>query len=63
MPGLVLSINIAVGDVLAKGETILILEAMKMENLIKATSDVTIKSIAINQGQAVVKGQLLVEFE
>jgi biotin carboxyl carrier protein len=63
MPGLVLSINVVVGDVLAKGDTILILEAMKMENLIKATSDVTIKSVCINQGQAVVKGQLLIEFE
>lgn len=63
MPGLVLSINVAVGDVLTKGDTILILEAMKMENLIKATSDVTIKSISVTQGQAVVKGKLLVEFE
>jgi biotin carboxyl carrier protein len=63
MPGLVLSINVAVGDTLKKGETVLILEAMKMENLIKAPADVMVKSIKINQGQAVEKGQLLVEFE
>jgi biotin carboxyl carrier protein len=63
MPGLVLSINVAVGDTLKKGETVLILEAMKMENLIKAPADVVVKSIKINQGQAVEKGQLLVEFE
>ena len=62
MPGLVLSLNAAVGDTIVKGDTLLILEAMKMENLIKATTDVTIKAIHVSQGQAVVKGQLLVEF-
>ncbi len=63
MPGLVLSINVAVGDEVKKGDTVLILEAMKMENLIKAPSDAFIKAIQIKQGQAVDKGQLLIDME
>ena len=63
MPGLVLSINVAVGDEVKKGDTVLILEAMKMENLIKAPSDAVIKAIHIKQGQAVDKSQLLIDVE
>lgn len=62
MPGLVLNIAVTVGQQVLKGEKVLILEAMKMENVIKAAADVTIKAIHITQGQAVDKGQLLLEF-
>lgn len=61
MPGLVLEISINVGDTLAKGDKVMILEAMKMENVIKAAGDGTVKAIHITKGTAVEKGQLLIE--
>ena len=63
MPGLVLSTAVQAGDVLQKGSPILVLEAMKMENEIKAESDVTVSRVAVQAGDAVQKGQLLIEFE
>ena len=63
MPGLVLDIMVQVGDVLAKGDSVLILEAMKMENVIKAEGDAVVKSIEITKGTPVEKNQILVEFE
>ena len=63
MPGLVLSIEAGVGQAVKKDDPLLVLEAMKMENVLKAPGDLTIKSIGIEQGQAVEKNQLLLEFE
>ena len=63
MPGLVLDIVVNVGDEVSKGDSVLILEAMKMENVIKAEGDAVIKSISIEKGTAVEKNQILVEFE
>ena len=63
MPGKVLSVIVKVGDSITKGEGILILEAMKMENVLKAESDCVIKSILIDAGQSVEKGQLMIELE
>lgn len=63
MPGLVLEINVEVGQEVAKGDTLLILEAMKMENVIKSPTDGTIKSIAVNKGDTVEKNQLILNFE
>jgi biotin carboxyl carrier protein len=63
MPGLVLQVNVQVGQSVQKGDTLLILEAMKMENVLKAAHEGVIKSIQISQGQAVEKGQLLLELE
>lgn len=63
MPGLVLDVLVEVGDVLAKGDSVLILEAMKMENVIKAEGDAVVKSIEITKGTPVEKNQILVEFE
>jgi biotin carboxyl carrier protein len=63
MPGLVLSILVEPGQSVHKGDSLLILEAMKMENVIKASADATIKSIAVQKGNAVEKGQLLITFE
>ncbi|GAB3934990.1 acetyl-CoA carboxylase biotin carboxyl carrier protein subunit [Larkinella terrae] len=62
MPGLILSLNIQPGDTLRKGDTVLILEAMKMENVIKSPTDGIIKTVLINRGQTVDKNQVLVEF-
>lgn len=63
MPGLVLSIDVAIGTEVKKGDALLILEAMKMENVIKSPTDGVIKSIAVKTGQAVEKNQLLLNFE
>jgi len=63
MPGLVLSIDVKVGQSIKANETLVVLEAMKMENVLKAPTDVTVKSIEVEQGQAVEKNQLLIEFE
>lgn len=63
MPGLVLDVMVSVGDAIAKGDSLLILEAMKMENVIKSEGEGVIKSIEINQGDKVDKGQILIELE
>ncbi|MFZ1678994.1 MAG: biotin/lipoyl-containing protein [Saprospiraceae bacterium] len=63
MPGLVTSIKIVAGDHVTKGTTLLILEAMKMENVIAAPHDATIKEVKVKVGQAVERGFPLVEFE
>ncbi len=63
MPGLVLGIMVEPGQQVLKGDVLLILEAMKMENVLKATGDGRVKNIAVSKGAAVEKGQLLVEME
>lgn len=60
MPGKVLSVVVKPGDAIKKGDPILILEAMKMENVLKATADVTIKEVKVQQGDAVEKNAVLV---
>jgi biotin carboxyl carrier protein len=63
MPGLVLEVLVEVGQKVNTGEKLLILEAMKMENVIKVPADGIVQSIAIKKGQSIEKGQLLMEFE
>lgn len=63
MPGLVLEVAVKEGQEVKEGDKILILEAMKMENSITIHTGATIKRIAVSSGQAVDKGQVLVELE
>lgn len=63
MPGLILEISVEVGQEVKENDPLLILEAMKMENSFLSPRNGTIKSIAVQKGMAVDKGQLLVEFE
>lgn len=63
MPGLVLSISAEVGKDVKKDEPLLILEAMKMENVIKSPTDGIVKSISVSAGQAVEKGSVMITFE
>lgn len=63
MPGKVVKIMFKEGDKVAKGDTVLILEAMKMENEIKSGADGIIKSVNIKEGQALDTGFLMVEIE
>ena len=62
MPGLVLRILVTEGQVLRVGDPILVLESMKMENVLRAQSDGTVFSVVIQPGEAVEKGQILVNF-
>lgn len=63
MPGLVLEIAVTEGQEVKEGDRILILVAMKMENSIVIHTNAKIKRIAVTAGQAVDKGQLLVELD
>ncbi|WP_027125210.1 acetyl-CoA carboxylase biotin carboxyl carrier protein subunit [Gelidibacter mesophilus] len=63
MPGLILEISIKVGDTVKENDPLLILEAMKMENVISSPREGIIKFISALKGDAVDKNQLLIEFE
>tara|TARA_B100000029_G_scaffold424161_1_gene431754 strand:+ start:23191 stop:25161 length:1971 start_codon:yes stop_codon:yes gene_type:complete len=63
MPGKIVSINVKDGQKVKSGENLLVLEAMKMENLITATKDTKIKKINIKPNDAVEVDQILIEFD
>jgi biotin carboxyl carrier protein len=63
MPGLVVRVNVAVGDAVTAGQGVLVMEAMKMENELRASSAATVKSVRVAQGTAVEKGTVLIELE
>ncbi len=63
MPGLILKILVKEGDAVEKGDDILVLEAMKMENLLQAPSSGIIKSIKCEVGNSVNKGDLLIKID
>jgi biotin carboxyl carrier protein len=60
MPGTILSISVNTGDTVKKGQVLLILEAMKMENEIVAPNDGKVASINVSKGSSVNAGDLLV---
>jgi biotin carboxyl carrier protein len=62
MPGLVLKVLVTEGQAVKKGDGLLILEAMKMENIIKASSDGMVKKIHIEEKNIVDKNQKMIEF-
>lgn len=63
MPGLIVHIQCALGDEVKKGDPLLVMEAMKMENDIKSPMAGKIKAINVSPRESVDKGQVLVEFE
>lgn len=63
MPGLIINVSVNVGDEVKKGDTLLILEAMKMENVIKSPRDGKIKKVNVELRKAVEKNQVMLEFE
>lgn len=63
MPGLVIRIEVAEGDIVRPGQGLLIIEAMKMENELKADTEARIVQIHVSEGQAVEKDQLLIDLE
>lgn len=63
MPGMVLKILVEPGQQINKGDGLLILEAMKMENVLKAQGPATVKAIKVDERTAVEKGAILIELE
>jgi biotin carboxyl carrier protein len=63
MPGLIVRVNVSIGDWVEAGQGIVVMEAMKMENELRATAGGTVKSVPVGAGTAVEKGALLVELE
>jgi biotin carboxyl carrier protein len=62
MPGLIINLHVKEGDQVMPGDALLILEAMKMENLIKASAQSVVKSVKVKKGDSVEKNQVLIEF-
>jgi biotin carboxyl carrier protein len=63
IPGTVLDIFIETGDSVKKGDDLMILDAMKMQNRLKCPMDGKVKSIAVEKGAKVSKGTVLIELE
>jgi biotin carboxyl carrier protein len=63
MPGLVVRVLAKPGESITAGAGVVVLEAMKMENELKATGAAVVKAVRVEPGQAVEKGQVLIEFE
>jgi len=63
MPGMVVRVQVQVGDVVQPGQGLVVMEAMKMENELRATAAATVKAVVVQPGTAVEKGALLIELE
>jgi 3-methylcrotonyl-CoA carboxylase alpha subunit len=63
MPGQVRSVSVGVGDAVKKGQTLAVIEAMKMEIRIQALKDGIVKIVHVRQGQTVEREQILIEME
>jgi biotin carboxyl carrier protein len=62
MPGLVLEVKVSENQAVKKGDPLVILEAMKMENILKAAADGVVKTVKIKKGETVEKNQVLIIF-
>ncbi len=63
IPGAIAEIEVTIGKRVKRGEILLVLEAMKMRNLIRAPQDGTVRFVHVTSGDKVVKGQTLIEIE
>jgi pyruvate carboxylase subunit B len=63
MPGLIVRVNVNPGDTVAQGQGLVVMEAMKMENELRAQAAGTVKSVNVKPGTAVEKGTVLGEME
>ena len=61
MPGQVRAVNVSEGDSVTKGQTLLVLEAMKMEIRIQSPMDGAVKKLLVKHGQTVEREQMLIE--
>ena len=63
MPGMVVDVNVSEGDQVSKDQPLVILEAMKMENVLKAPADATVGKVSVNKEDKVDKNQVLITFQ
>ncbi len=63
LPGTISAINVKVGDQVKRGDTVVVMEAMKMENNIVASKDGKVKTIHVNAGQSVAQDDKLIDLE
>lgn len=63
MPGAIVSINVEVGQTVVDGQDLCVVEAMKMQNILKSERDGKIKSVKVKAGDSVAVDELLIEFE
>ncbi len=63
MPGLLLSMNVAPGDAVKAGQVLAVIEAMKMENVLRAEADKTVKDVLVKAGDSLLVDQRIIEFE
>jgi biotin carboxyl carrier protein len=62
MPGLIIDLKVKDGDLVKQNDPLIVLEAMKMENVIKSPGDSVVKSVKVKKGESVEKNQILIEF-
>ena len=63
LPGVIIDVTVKVGDTIKNGDTVVILEAMKMENNIHTDRDGVVKSIEVSKGDSVLEGAVLLTIE
>jgi propionyl-CoA carboxylase alpha chain len=61
--GLISAIHVQAGDVIRQGQQLFVIEAMKMENIIYADAEATVKAVHVTAPSTVTAGQLVIEFE
>jgi pyruvate carboxylase len=63
MPGRVLTVSVKTGDSVSRGQALMVIESMKMENTVASPRDGTVRAVHVSEGATVQHGQSLVEFE
>jgi pyruvate carboxylase subunit B len=63
MPGLIVRVNVAPGDAVQAGQGLIVMEAMKMENELRASAAGIVKNVLVEPGKAVERGTLLIDFQ
>lgn len=63
LPGTIMSVNVKDGDEVKRGDTLLLYEAMKMENKLVAERDGIVKSVKVNAGDSILQGDVLLDME
>jgi propionyl-CoA carboxylase alpha chain len=63
MPGLVTRVDVKAGDKVEAGQAVAVMEAMKMENILRATKAATVKAAPVSAGTSVAVDQVIIEFE
>ena len=63
MPGVVMSIDVEEGQEVKSGQALAVVEAMKMENILRAEKDATVKSVLVAAGDKLAVDDIMIEFE